>query len=176
MRIPPGSRVYIDTMVWIYHLFEQNHVMATCCERFLQEIEDGHLTGVSSSFTVQEALEVAKRSFSRKRNRPPGQAELAQIEGIIDGALRDLGIELHDSDRLTGLGGAPPDLFARTGEIIKQSRPYLCPDGAWRAVGGADAIHLAFSERSNADYYATCDQGFKGQVSRNKVSIVWEDY
>jgi predicted nucleic acid-binding protein len=176
MSLPNGSRVYIDTMVWVYHLIQPTHRLGPVCERLLKEVASGNLVGVSSTFVIQETTDVAKRIISIVNGKAVSIDETEAVREKILGALLKMGIEIHDADALACPNGVQSNLFKGTEAIIMKSHPVLGTDGKWRTVNGADAVHLTLAERAKADYFATCDQGFRGQNTSVRTSIVWEDY
>ncbi len=181
MPIPSGSKVYIDTMILIYHLIDPTHPEERHCRRFLKEIETGHLTGVVTTFVVHEAVDVAKRLMAKRYGRELSLLELQAVQEDIERELNRLGVEQHDADALAiaALGQAP--VFERSGHIIFHSGSTRTSinttrgrQDVWKSVGGADAVHISFAERAGASHYATCDSGFS-KLSGNVTPAILRD-
>jgi predicted nucleic acid-binding protein len=94
-----------------------------------------------------------------------------RVQEELEEELDRLGIEVHDADKLAREANAYPPLFDRAGQIVLHSGAVLGRDGRWRSVGGADAIHVALAERSQTDYFATCDKGFR-HLSANVLPAI----
>jgi len=176
MAIPRGSRVYIDTMIWIYYVITTGHGLAPYCEKLLKDIESGNITGVVSTFTLGEIVGVAKKVLAERQHRNPNTQEVEKIIQAVEKEIENLGIEVHDADILAEGEWQGSRLFERADELLLDSSSTLGSDGKWRSLGGADALHLVFAERAVVDYLATCDQGFKGISSSVSPAIVWEEY
>lgn len=161
MPIPPRSRVYIDTMVWVYHLVDPGHPLDRFCERFLKDIERGNITGISTTFVIHEIVDVSKRLIAKRRGREPAISELQRLQERVEKSMSQLGIEIHDADALAANLAGQSEIFGRAGSIILNSGATLGRDGNWRAVGGADAVHVGLAEKAGASHYATFDEGFR---------------
>ncbi len=164
-------------MLLVYHLANRTHPEERHCRQFFRQIENGNLTGVVSTFVIQEFIDVVKRLLAGRRGRVPLAEEMARLQERTEEQLNRLGIEVQDADGLAQavVPNIPP-LFDRAGNVILYSGATLGGDGKWRSVGGADAVHVGLAERAFVDYYATCDEGFRQLRANILPAIMREVY
>jgi predicted nucleic acid-binding protein len=179
LPIPKGSRVYIDTMVWVYHLAHQSHAEYVHCKALLDQVRRKEITAVSSTFVLTEIQSATRMVLSEKRRGPLTEAEVKQIREAAVREMETLGVDLQDADQIAASGGGLTPLFARAANLIETCGGHFVSrhrTPKWKGLGGADAIHLSLAERLNSDYLATCDSDFKDATSPVRASVLRETY
>ena len=168
MPIPPGSRAYIDTNVFVYHLVDPSHPQERFCSRFLQDIEDGNVTGVVTTFVINEFQAVTKGILARANGAEPSPGDLVGPMEDLEKLFNDLGVEERDADALAGDMTGRSVVFGDSIRVINDAgvaRVAYWKRGRrvvdWRTIGGADALHAIYAERAGATHVATCDKAFR---------------
>ena len=167
MRAGQPRRVYLDTMILAYHLGSPSG--AAVLNRnlnFLTKISARQVVGIVSTFTVAECISVLAKAHAERNGTAPTLVQLAQAKEKIEQFIRSMGIELEDSDALCFDPNGNVNVFARTVQLELTSPPALGRDRKWRTFGGADVLHVIFAERSDADDFATFDEGFRNMNSQ----------
>lgn len=162
-------------MILAYHLgtsaraatFDRN-------QRFLNRVTNGQIVGVVSTFTVAECIAVLAAAYAERDGAAPTAKQLGEARNRIEGFVRAAGIEMQDADVLCQSPEGRANAFARVMQIALSTRPSRGRDGRWRNVGGADALHIAFAERSDSDALATFDEGFRNMRSPVSLMLVQE--
>jgi|SRR5215831_504499 len=163
------KRVYIDTMIFIKHLFNATHPLHSKIENFFNDISNQMYKGITSSFTRSEYLAVIKEILATKTCDIPSQTEITQALEIFDKFIDKMGIEVFDSDDLARSHGM---LFSECHKRIEIASPIKGNNTRWRILGDADSIILLLAERCNSNMLATNDDGFKGMISHVTPLIV----
>jgi len=158
-------KVFIDTMVLIYHLVGCKEELSKKTEAFLEDLEKIKYRGAITTFTKAEYLAVAKKWFSRQQGRKPSRAEQDRIESQLESFIQDMGLEVYDADRLIEQQDNI-SVFADCGRIVKESRPIKGSDDHWLMVGAADSIVIKLAEYAYGDYLATFDDSLQGLSAR----------
>jgi len=123
------------------------------------------MVGIVSTFTVAECLAVLALAAARRSGTPPTLQQIAHAHDMIMRFVRAAGLELRDSDALCISPEGSVNAFARVLQMELTTQPVQGEDGEWRGLGGADALHVAFAERSDCDDLASHDQGFRSMQS-----------
>lgn len=165
-------RVYIDTMVFLNHLFNKEHPLHSISARFFLDIENQKYVGITSSFTRSEYLGVIKQLMAEGGDILSDQSKVNNTLKIFDEFIDEMGIEYYDSDELASTG----NLFSDSSDRISTSVPIRGRDKTWRALNGADSLLLIFAERTGSNSIATNDDGFKGTTSFVKPLVLREIY
>jgi predicted nucleic acid-binding protein len=171
--------VYVDTNIFVYHLWTPTHPQARYCRRFLSQVEQGKLKVVVSTFVISETLAVGLRILSKMLDRGPTRADIEGMIADVKAMLDLFGFQVSDADNLTldqtGHGG----VFDRAAGIVEASEPVRGRIEAgvdWFSVGGADAIHASLAEKLGATHIATCDRAFKGLAAEVEPAILKDVY
>ncbi len=175
MPIPTTSRVYVDSNVFVYHLIYPKHREQKYCRRFLVEIEKGNLTGVINDYITSEVIGTANWLLAEANDREPTLQELQRVRERVEKEFDRLGLEIHDADKLATIPDLTP-MFQRAGHVVLHSAAVRGTGGRWKSVGGPDGIHTSLAERSNVDYFATCDQGFERLSANITPAILKREY
>jgi len=171
---PPGSHVFIDTMVFVYHLAKRNPSLALKAKAFLKDIEDGKYQGAVTTFIITEYLGVMKELLAISKGRPPNKPEEDIIRRNIMEFLDEAGIAIYDADELVNADNVTT--FRVCDEIVANSLPSAGANGRWRGIGGADAINVSLAQSGNADYYASFDEGFRYLKSSVRPLLLGDAY
>ncbi len=176
MPLPDSARIYVDTMVWVRALLEHSHQDHAQAALLLHDLEAGRLIGIATTFVIDEYVGVAQRLLAKANHREPTPSEVRRAETLLAQTLDSFGIELYDSDEISAELGGLSSIFKEGATIIRQARPTQGRDGKWRSVGGADGLHIAFAERTAADFLATSDEGFRNMGSNVRPAILQDVY
>lgn len=179
MPLPRGKRVYIDTMVWVYHLAHRQHPEYAKCKMLLDQISRGEIAAVSSTFVIAEIVSAARKVITETRGTPLSVADLQNLRAAVLTEMGNYGVDIRDADSLAAQPSPQGGMFGRVSTLVQDcggSFTYVKGQRRWKGLGGADAIHLALAERSNADILATCDSDFKHSTSLVAPAVVREVY
>jgi len=155
------GRVYVDTMVFIYHLGPR-HYLSDKAEKFFVEVERGKYQAVATTFTVAEYLAVMKEILAGQLRATPAQSHIDKLKIEIENFIGQMGIELLDADDLAETPLGRSDVFRPSFQVVEGVPVTLGRDREWRGVGGADAISVVLADRAGAELFATFDEGFRG--------------
>lgn len=165
-------RVYIDTNIFIYHLFNQGTTLSSKARRFFYKIQDGTFRGVTTTFTRSEYLAVIKEEIATQSGSPAPLSRLQTAMQTLDNFMKNMGIEVFESDDLVNQDGK---FFSEAHSKVEASTPARI-SGKWKSLNGADSLILTFAERANCAKIATNDAGFKNTNSRIVGHILQEEY
>lgn len=179
MALPKGSRVYIDTMIWVYHLAHQRHPEYPRCKQLLDQVLRKELTAVSSSFVLTEIVSATRKVLSELRGAPLSKQDVQNIRAAAISEMKRFQVDIQDADTVASQASPHGPMFARASNLIDD-----CGGGlimrkgvpVWKGLGGADAIHLSIAERLNSDILATCDADFKHTTSPVITAVLRETY
>lgn len=166
------QKIFIDTNIFLYHLFDKSSSYAQKSAKFFKEIENSVFIGATSSFTRSEFLAVVKRKLCEKNGTIPTPYIINSVLKMFDDFIDNMGIEYFESDELANSDGK---LFEETHKQVESSKPIQVRSN-WRALGAADCLLIAFAERSNSNKIMTNDIGFKGISSSVQPMILMETY
>jgi predicted nucleic acid-binding protein len=164
--------VYIDASVFGYRLLPHDNNKLRSIQKskgFFEDIEKTKYNGIISTVTELEYIGMVKRLISKQRKRQITDQEEQTALNDFELFTEQLGIGLTDSDDLAVDLFGISNIFSNSKTIIKRSHPYFHQQaGTWKNIGGTDALTISLAIRSNAQYFATFDRGFKGL---NNLSI-----
>ncbi len=151
------------------------------CSQFLQEVEDGRVIGIVSTFVSTEYQAVAKRLMASASGRAPTDAEMMGFMQDLQTLLADLGVEIHSADGAAVDSAGNSVLFGSADHVLRLAgveavhrrrgrRRWI----DWKSVGGADGLHVAIAQRVGATHIATCDKAFR-RLRGPITSLVLED-
>lgn len=146
--------------------------------KFFQDIKDGQVMGIVTTFTLIEFIGVMKNISSENKKINPSKSDISRWETNFETFIGALGITLYDADNLLiAQGSSNCTFFQDCSQIINDSDAILGKgDKKWHVLKGADSIHVLFAERLNADLIVTNDDDFKGIKTRVKPCILMEAY
>lgn len=174
-----ADAVYIDVMVFVYFLLSPRYYGISQKSRaFFKDIQDGKYVGKVSTFSVMEYVGVAKAIISEQRKKEITHKETLAVKDTILQFIRDMGIELYDADELVVQQDmAKCSLFSESESLLENATPMLGRnDGKWHSLKGADSLHLVFALRTNAEYFATFDDDFRGVKNTVRTLMINEEY
>jgi predicted nucleic acid-binding protein len=125
--------IYIDANVFGYLLLphpQTNDPYVKQANNFILDIENGKYTGITSTLTEVEYMDVAKKLISKKNNN---QISLHEEQIAMNNLIRfiqRLGIGLVDADQITSELFGEPRIFGSAGDIVR------CPSLFMRAITG----------------------------------------
>jgi uncharacterized protein len=148
-QVPPDERVFIDTNIFLYSVFE-HAIYGKSCREFLKRVENGEIKGFASDLVLNEVFHKLM------------VAEIAEIEGIdannvtrlikrepeIIGELKRVWAEM---ELISGFGISLLNTTTYP-EFVRLSREYL--------LTAADAAHLAAMEANGIVSMASNDRDF----------------
>lgn len=169
------ERVYVDTMVFVYHLWSRKPFLAAKTKLFFEDVDKGKYKAVTSTFTKTEFVGVLKLILSEAFGKTPTDQQLDEATNKLDEFLAKVGFEIFNSDDLVGTGFTP--VFTDCHDVAAKADSTLgTHDNKWRSVGGCDALITVLAERSQTQWIATFDQGYKGIKRNVKPMILQEVY
>jgi hypothetical protein len=149
-QLQPGERVFIDTNIFLYAVFEHS-TYGRSCRDFLRRVEKDELLGFTSDLAMNEVFhklmisEIAETEGIEANNA----AKLIKREPEIIGDLRRIWEEM---ELLSDFGITLLNTTTYP-EFVRLSREYL--------LSAADAAHLAAMQVNGIMSMASNDRDFK---------------
>ena len=149
-QLQPGERVFIDTNIFLYAVFEHS-AYGKSCRDFLKRVEKDELLGFASDLVLNEVFhklmisEIAETEGVEANNA----AKLIKRDPKIIGDLRRTWEEM---ELLSGFGITLLNTTTYP-EFVRLSRVYL--------LSAADAAHLAAMQANGIMSMASNDRDFK---------------
>ncbi|MCK4443100.1 MAG: type II toxin-antitoxin system VapC family toxin [Thermoplasmata archaeon] len=160
------KRTYIDSCVFVYHLFQGEKPLGKAAKQFLTRLEDGEFHGVISPFVILEIHTVGRRILVLNTKKTEEEIEedvtkemvrLAEFPNLSLFPTPSHPLNLNKIFLL-----AFPFLKKYFGRIESCGQTRKTPEGRdHRALYTVDLIHLATAISSECDEFATTDRLFE---------------
>jgi predicted nucleic acid-binding protein len=159
--------VYIDTNVFAILLLPHPQSQDPCVKqayRFIEDIESGKYTGITSSLTEMEYRGVVKRRLSEKKGCQVSTQEEDAAMYDFSNFIQELGIGVMDADIVAldrSANTVQLRLFTLSANTVQNSSPCYI-NNQWKMIRSVDALTINIAVKTKADLFATFDRGFKG--------------